>query len=83
MSVSEVVDWIESDCVGMGEEYIVEVVVNGVSVYFDEVGSWIYDNVKEGEENYEDRVIEEFGEDKYCEGGMFWNWKVEELEKME
>lgn len=89
MSVREVVDWIESDCIGGGEEEMVELKINGKVVYLNKVEKELeWDNSEELEEMGMD-WMDVIGEDVLMD---IWNmseeekkekfWKIEEIEKM-
>lgn len=83
MSVKEVVDWVNSDCIGGGEEMYCVVEVNGEVVYENKVDKWMYDNLDDYEYEYEDKLVEEFGEEWYdVEMEEMKNWNFEKLEKM-
>ena len=82
-SVKEVVDWVNSDCIGGGEEMYCVVEVNGEVVYENKVDKWMYDNLDDDDYGYEDKLVEEFGEEWYdVEMEEMKNWNFEKLEKM-
>ena len=83
MSIEEVVDWLESDCIGGGEEVYVEIKVDGEIVYENEVGIWEYDNIEEDEycDEYDEKVEKEFGED-WWEKEDKGVWYLDRLKKM-
>lgn len=83
MSVKEVVDWVNSDYIGGGEEMYCVVEVNGEVVYENKVDKWMYDNLDDDDYGYEDKLVEEFGEEWYdVEMEEMKNWNFEKLEKM-
>lgn len=83
MSIEEVVEWVNGDCIGGGEEMYCRVEVDGIVVYENEIDKWIFDNIDDDDYEYLDKVEEEFGEDWYekeLEGVKNWNWdKLKEM----
>lgn len=83
-SVDEVIRWLESDCIGGGEESFVEIKVNGEVVFENEVGIWEFDNVDDGEwcDGYMGREEEKWGEDIWEKYEESKKWYRDRLERM-
>ena len=76
----EVIEWIESDCIGGGEEEMARLVINGITVYENKVSAWMYDNGDDYKDDGDvyDAAEEEFGEELMedwcnCEFDKYWN----------
>lgn len=88
-SIREVVDWLEDDCIGGGEEYLIEVRVNGEVVYYDEGSDRLDGVLNDGDYIDEEEIEKILGKgffEKYWyiskEDRIREFWKIDKLEKM-